>query len=40
MSDFRPDKDGTIDLTTPENNALYDAVRAQLTGSRPSNTGL
>jgi hypothetical protein len=39
-SDFLPDKDGTIDLTTPENNALYDAVTAQLTGRRPSNTGL
>jgi hypothetical protein len=39
-SDFRPDEDGTIDLTTPENDALYDAARAQLTGRRPSNTGL
>ena len=39
-SDFRPDKDGTIDLTTPENDALYNAVGAHLTGRHPSSTGL
>jgi hypothetical protein len=35
--DFRPDEDGIIDLTTPENDVLY---RAQLSGRRSSSTGL
>lgn len=26
--DFRPDEDGIIDLTTPENDALYEVVKA------------
>ena len=39
MLDFRPDEAGIIDLTTPENDALYDAVRTQLDG-RPSKAGL
>lgn len=38
--DFRPDEDGIIDLTTPENDTLYDAVRTQLNGRRPSKAGL
>ena len=38
--DFRPDEDGIIDLTTPENDALYDAVRTQPNSRRPSKAGL
>jgi len=38
--DFRPDEDGIIDLTTPENDALYDVVKAQLVGHCPSGAGL
>ena len=34
-TDFRPDEDGVIDLTTPENDALSGAVGAQLLGHRP-----
>ena len=37
---FRPDEDGIIDLTTPENDVLYDAVRSQPNGRRPSKAGL
>ncbi len=38
--DFRPDEDGIIDLTTPENDALYDVVKARLVGHCPSGAGL
>jgi len=37
---FRPDEDGIIDLTTLENDVLYDAVRSQPNGRRPSKAGL
>ena len=37
--DVRPDEDGTIDLTTPENDALHGIVSAQV-GRPSSSTGL
>ena len=40
MIDFRRDEDGIIDLTTPENDALYDVVKAKLVGHCPSGAGL
>lgn len=35
MTYFRPDEDGVIDLTTDENDALSEVVRAQLMGCHP-----
>ena len=33
---FRPDEHGIIDLTTPENDALSNAIRALVIDHRPS----
>ena len=33
---FRPDEDGVIDLTTDENDALFEVVGTRLIGCHPS----